>query len=707
METRARASARASAQEDDARGGVADRLMGRARAATNEFPLDLEEGLDRLMEEESQGSQDSQETKTPGSTPDSQRGRAAATERDSPSRRRLAFQDPLPDEQYPFWGLPRPDGGARAKDRPSTAPPYWGEDDVFLPRVDPRGERRPSTEPLRRALGAADRLLKELASSRGRHGVEAPGVELPAPLQADPEAIELLEGLPAQGAVGGVAPGSGEPEGGEGPPGPVEVLLAKLIAQIAGLQLAPVDRLAAERFEAQHLEAKKEWELAMAQQREAHKAELRRVTDHFRQDLQGIAEEGQKWKAIALRMPVPEQVTCGVTEGATAPAKLSDGASAVGVKEEPMDEGSPPASARRSRKRRSRDHSSDSSSQEVEEVWVEEEEEPLTPFLVPLNDRTRSRGARPFFMPTSTAMRPRGDVKFQTYDGTLMRLEDWLHRFETMAATRRFTQSDLATHLLNHLRGEPLALCKRIKTIGRPYVNVRNEVFSQITGTRSRPSHKATWHDMRRGPKESHTMYLERLKDQAALAFRPLQEGDDLFFELVRERFLESCWEDPSAGGLVELQGPATWEALREKAATMESIVRRRTQATGGADTAVAAAAQASLRGFANSGPPRGHVGSPAPAPPKTNTPRKQNRRDGKGQSQRGSQERPSQGTPAKNHQGSAQGESTKSPRKRFCGVCHKNTHWTDQCWSLSEMHKLYLEAQASKEAPKPKEKEN
>ena len=80
---------------------------------------------------------------------------------------------------------------------------------------------------------------------------------------------------------------------------------------------------------------------------------------------------------------------------------------------------------------------------------------------------------------------------------------------------------------------------------------------------------------MRRQPRESITVYLERLKDQACQVFEGLADNESLFFDHVKDKFLESAWASPTAATLVEVMRPHTWAALRRPPGRWRGICPR------------------------------------------------------------------------------------------------------------------------------------
>ena len=483
-------------------------------------------------------------------------------------------------------------------------------------------------------------------------------------------------------------------------PGGLERMLGNLVQRLQEAERAPQEL-------ARQMAALREENRAQQRgQAEQHRQQLDRMAQQHARDLQEVLREAAKWKQAATHpMPVKAEPDHGQGDAPAFPspaetmfAAAERGRPTRSVSPAAMSDSSRSTSSRSSRRRR-RDKSTSSEdtlldSESEGEEWVEEEETPSVPYLIPRN-RSHKKGRREgaFFKEPKSVVRNK-ELRLQAFDGTSLRWEDWLYRFEVLAALRRYTNSDLSAHLLTLLKGEPLQLCKRVRCLGRPYTNVRNEVHGLITGARTRPAERSLWNEMKRQPKESVNVYLERLKDQACQVFQGLTDNETLFYDIVKDKFLESAWTNSTAATLVEVMKPRTWAELREAAGTVEGHMPASAKTT----ASVSAASGMDGETAANlpdvvaavnpgSAPGRGQTGQASGRNDRERKPNRKDRADRRGKS---------------SHRKEEKGESKERFRNKECRLCGQDTHWTAQCWSLDRAKELLKAAKEAESKEKP-----
>ena len=651
---------------DLSQGGKKESAAGAARPGPTTRSRVAADALERLQQEVKEMEKEISGMEGPGkegsssgeeTSEDEREPVRGEVKRDSPSRRRLSFFGVAPagEETPRIW---RPEG--------PMGMGMVGEDNVypFRPRASsPVSEmRRPNHRAREGSTEEADRLLEEI--------------------------FDLKEEGKAPG-------GCGDPCPPKGPP--LEEVVATLAQQVARLQLQleKESRASAPPPPEVKQEPDRQDEAIRAQS-DFYRAELRRMANQHAKDVDILRAECRRWRDMATadeeeesppreakrpssrrqRAGSPRPRRTSPERRTPKPGKGDARRGSDGV----ADFGDPPSSP---------------------DEWSEAEEEPLTPFLVPRNPRCVGRSSLPFFAVTASSVATK-ELKMAYFTGKEVRFPDWLYRFECMAALRCFTHADLGTHLIAFLRDEPSTLCKRVRCIGRPYTNVRNDVYLKITGAKTKTAEKANWKSMKRGAKESVAIYLERLKDQAGTIMEGFTEKDPIFFEFVKDKFIGSAWADyPMAKTFTTMSNPRSWEELWDKAGAVEGSVQE-ALADAAERPALAAPAQITV-GAVEMGPmpdiaARG--ASQSSAPPKESTQGSGGKRGGKGQRSRDRADGHS--TPSKNRSRDGGGDSNRPQRKRSCKVCGMDNHWTDQCWELEELvqSRKQASAAAKKDAP-------
>ena len=635
------------------------------------------EELDRQEEDmsagevESEGNSDSTETQQPPS----EQGRnlqgpegASAPDRESPSRRRLLFEPPvLPSAMG--WMTNQPAWDWRGPPRQPVPNPYRA------PRLD-YGEMEmggwPRAPPPEIPYAEAD-------GAQWRTRVVQQTHQLLDHLRL----AQRPRDAPTQRAVGVELPG----QDAQPLPGPQELdaVVTELIGELEAMKTGSQSR----RPDSPATENRK-LKAALEALETQHAGELQRVARQHKEDIKVVSEECQRWRerATAPTPPPPPPTEMAATAAAPAGTPGEWAKEVLQDEEEEADSELDPPSSGRKRGKREKHYSSSSSDDNDDsrgaEEYDEEEEDPVTPFVIARNPWTSGRRGRAFFLPAATAMRRGRELQIPTYDGRDQRFVDWLYRFEAAASLRRLTQADLGTLLLGRLKGEPSMLCKRIKSIGRPYTNVRNDVYNAITGAVTQATAQEQWRVMRRAPGDSVVLYLERLKDQAAIAYPGLENNDELLYLLVKEKFMQSTWTGTGPARWLKWSDPKDWTELRRQAGLMESF------ATEGQTPATVA----SITPGVDQQVP-GPIDLPLDGPSPTASVQRQDNnsnalsggnkkprsRKNKSNGSEGQNQTPSK----KGGQGTSQ-TGQRTPRKRHCAVCGKDNHWTDQCYQFPEL---------------------